>query len=60
MERLGLTIAESAEATTLSRETIKKAVRSGELAAVHIGRRVVIRPAALDAWLASNETDGAA
>jgi len=55
MDRHAYTVDEVAEATTFSRSTIERAIRRGELVAVHVGRCLAIRPEAVDAWLAANE-----
>lgn len=51
--RLGYSIRDAAHEYGLSEGTIKKLIRSGEIAAVKIGRRTVITDEALRNWQAS-------
>lgn len=44
---------DAALATTLSKRTIQKAIRSGDLTCIRVGRRVLLFPDAIRAWLAS-------
>lgn len=46
-----LTVEDVAAVTRLSRGTIKKAVRNGDLVAARWGNRLRFRPDALRAWL---------
>lgn len=55
MEALAYTVAEAAEVTRLSESEIKRHVRSGDIIAARVGRRVLIRPERLNEWLISRE-----
>jgi excisionase family DNA binding protein len=50
-----LWIDEAARRAGVGRTTVYKAIAAGELKSLKIGRRRLIRAAALDAWLASKE-----
>lgn len=51
MERLTLTVEETAEALGISRSTAYEAVRRGELPTIRIGRRYVVPRLALERML---------
>lgn len=50
-------VRESAAFLKIHPETVRGLIRTGELAAVKIGRRYVIRRSVLDAYLAAKEND---
>ncbi len=50
---LALTRDEAAVAARTSKDRIDKAIRSGQLKAKQLGRRIVIPVSALEAWLDS-------
>ncbi|WP_082162762.1 helix-turn-helix domain-containing protein [Neisseria bacilliformis] len=52
-------VRESAAFLKIHPETVRGLIRTGELAAVKIGRRYVIRRSVLDAYLAAKENDAA-
>lgn len=54
-DRKTLTTAEAAELTGLSKDTIARARKAGDLPAKRVGSRVLIRHVDLDAWLDSLE-----
>jgi excisionase family DNA binding protein len=53
-----LTAHEAAQHARAHVETIRRAVRRGELSAAQVGRSLRIRSGDLEAWLASSERDG--
>lgn len=53
-ERIALSVAEVALATSLSEDTIRRACQSGDLEYSEIGSRILIRPAAIDEWMERN------
>lgn len=46
---------EVAAATGLSLETVRKAIRKGDLKTTHVGRAVLISPQSLSEWLRGQE-----
>ena len=54
-----LKVAEAAEYTGLSRDTIYTACERGELRHAHVGgrRKILLRPQWIDAWLERHATD---
>lgn len=54
-----ISLEKTAESLAISRRTVARLVASGELASVTIGRRRLIRTAALQAWLAGREKHAA-
>ena len=58
--RLTLSIAEAAEAVGVSQRTLERALADGRLASVQLGRRRLIRRAALEAWLLTLEQKASA
>jgi excisionase family DNA binding protein len=53
--RKALSIEEAVKASGISRTKLYEFISSGELPSCKLGRRRVVRPEALDAWLASKE-----
>lgn len=53
-ERVALSVAEAAEATGLSRRTVERLIRSGELSSIRIGRRRLVTLDALTDLLSRN------
>lgn len=49
--RLAYDVAEAAEAVSVSTDTIRAAIRAGDLAARYVGRKQIIPAAELEAWL---------
>lgn len=54
-----ISLDKAAESLSISRRTVARLVASRELASVTIGRRRLIRTAALQAWLADREKHAA-
>jgi len=54
-----ITIKQAAEYTTLSRQYLGVLVRKGEVPCARVGRRIVFKIDALDAWLASRQNPAA-
>ena len=52
-EKLTWSLPDAARATGLSTRTIQSAIYRGDLPAIHVGRRVLLSPDAVRAWLAS-------
>jgi excisionase family DNA binding protein len=50
-----LTVEDCVRATTLSRATIYKFIKTGELPSLKVGKRRLVRRQALSAWLARRE-----
>lgn len=44
-------IAMTAEATSLSKSTIRRAIQSGQLKATRVGDRVMVRPESIVEWI---------
>jgi excisionase family DNA binding protein len=59
MERLAVDVREAARLTSLSVFTIRRRVRSGDLRAVRVGRRVLIPVHALEKLVREGVRDGA-
>ena len=57
--KLWLNVAEAAEDTGLSRDTIYTACERGELRHAHVGgrRKILLRPQWIDAWLERHAPD---
>jgi excisionase family DNA binding protein len=53
IERLGYSIQDVADSTGLSYETVRQAIKRNELVAKYSGKKAVIRPADVTAWLDS-------
>ncbi|MCB9597533.1 MAG: helix-turn-helix domain-containing protein [Sandaracinaceae bacterium] len=58
-ERVALSVAEAAEATGLSRRTVERLIRSGELSSIRIGRRRLVTLDALTELLSRNRNTSA-
>lgn len=58
MAKLCLSIQEAAASTSLSRWTIKAYIRMGKIKSFRIGRRVMIRPRDLRAFVQKNQSAG--
>lgn len=65
MDRLSYTVATAADATGLSQDVIRRAIKAGNLAVIYpkVGTRALAKPlipaAELDAWLRSGATERA-
>jgi excisionase family DNA binding protein len=53
--RKALSIDEAVKASGISRTKLYEFISSGELPSVKLGKRRLVRPEALDAWLTSKE-----
>ena len=56
--KVALSVAEAAEAMSLSPRTIEAMVKAGELPTVRVGRRVLLPVAALSTWLDEQTQQG--
>jgi len=54
-----ISLDKAAESLSISRRTVARLVKAGELASVTIGRRRLIRTAALQTWLIGREQHAA-
>lgn len=57
-QRVSLTRAEAAEVVGVSEATLRRAIDRGDLVARFSGRKTLIRPADLEAWVESLPTEG--
>ncbi|MBI1348710.1 helix-turn-helix domain-containing protein [bacterium] len=55
-DRLTWNVSDAAKATGLSARTIQQAIYRDELPAIRVGRRVLLSPDAVRAWLESKST----
>ncbi|MDX1969767.1 MAG: helix-turn-helix domain-containing protein [Planctomycetaceae bacterium] len=55
-DRLTWSLKDAARSTGLSIRTLQSAISRGDLAAIRVGRRVLLSPDAVRAWLASLST----
>ncbi len=53
--KIALSIQEACEAVGVQKDTIYRAINLGELKSTKIGRRRLIRPESLNAWIAEKE-----
>lgn len=58
VKRQTMTVQETAEFLGVSRDLIYNMVKTGELPAVRIGRRILFRNEALERWLRTQEMKG--
>ena len=56
LEKLTYTVSETAEVLGVSRHTVERLMKSGDLPAMRVARRVLISKAALARWLETNST----
>lgn len=56
LERLRISVDDAAEVSSLCRRTLTKSIATGELPATKMGRRTLIRPSDLEAWLDARST----
>lgn len=56
--QLALTVAETAAALHLGRNTVYDLIRSGALPSIRVGRAIRIPQAALHEWITSNTREG--
>lgn len=59
VSRKAFSVEEASKASGISRTKLYEFISSGELPSVKLGKRRLIRPEALDAWLVSKERQAA-